>query len=222
MKNIASKVIALSLAAAFALATPAFAQGKEEKAPVNPYEQQYKDLKKLLKNMGATPSQASATQTQNGTLPNVFAKAIQGCTTDGYVFRMPYNLVFNFDELAAPADKNTPESEKSLFYRMVQPAPDSILGVSGTDKFIDALKAMTSGIHTSMKTVAGHLIDEAPSEFITRPIFNELAALAVEKITKEFSGRYGVTIKISPEQPRKQGGRCATAEVVEVPSAPAP
>lgn len=145
-------------------------------------------------------------------LPGIFARAVRGCTTDGYIFRMPYNLTFNMDEIAAPAAAGTPPESRSLFYRMVRPDPQSILGVTGTANFMDALKAMNESIDGAMQTVGGRLIDEVSSEFITRPIFNELAGYAIQNIASDIKQRYGVTVTIHAEQPRQQGqARCAVA-----------
>lgn len=146
-------------------------------------------------------------------LPGIFARAVRGCTTDGYIFRMPYNLTYNMDEIAAPSAAGTPPQQRSMFYRMVRPDPESLLGVTGTGNFMDALKAMNESIDSAMQTVGGRLIDEVSSEFITRPIFQELANYAIQNISNDIKARYGVTVTIHTEAPRQQGqARCPVVD----------
>lgn len=163
-----------------------------------------------------TDSNAGAGYTD---LPGVFSKAVRGCTVDGFVYRMPYKLTYNFDELGGISNANTPEDKKSLFYRMVKPDAEKLLGVSGTRDFLGALQAMDSSIHTSMQSISGHLIDEVNSDFIVRPIFNELMGIAVSKVTQEIKDKYGVTVVIHTEQPKRQGDLKCAAEAKD-PNAP--
>lgn len=144
-------------------------------------------------------------------LPGAFYKAVRGCSTDGQIYRLTYNLTINFDELAAPPGPNTPDHQKSLLHRLVQTNPESVLGVSGTDRFIEALKAITGGVHNSMQIIAGRLMDESTGEFMQRPLFVEVMNMAASEITTDFKDRYGVTITVRADQPRRQAGKCEPA-----------
>lgn len=260
MKKLASTSVALTLAAAFALAAiPSTAQDTAP-APVAGQQQQYEDLRSLIEQTGAQhdarradiaaairennpdiSDTALALQTERQLnnelaresaerwqslesdrqgaphidLPDAFFKAVRGCSTDGQIYRLTYNLTVNFDELAAPPGPNTPDHERSLLYRLVQPNPESILGVSGTDRFLEALQTMTEGVHNSMQVIAGRIMDESPGAFMERPIFTEVLELATREITEDFKDRYGVTITIRTDQPRQQAGACAPAALPE-------
>ena len=185
MKQMAHKAIAISLATTFALAAPAFAADTVAPSPAN-------DKTTMA-------------------LPDIFAKAVRGCTTDGYIYRMPYNIVIDFDDIGAVPDGQTPESEQSLLYRLSHMNPDATLGVSGTDAFMAALKAMTGSVDSAMQSVAGRLIDEASSAIITKPVFSETMKAAVEGIAGQTAKKYGVGITIETGEPKDQGGRCAVA-----------
>ncbi len=190
-----TSVAAITLAAAFAIAAPAFGEAAESTAQTTP----------------PATSQENKRAPNAIDLPAAFYKAVRGCTTDGYIYRLTYHLTVNIDELAAPSATDTPLRERSLLERLTQPNPESVLGVSGTDRFMEELKALTGDIHSSMQVLTGQLIDEASAEMLEEQSFKEIVALAAAQITEDIREKYGVTVTILPDSPRQQAGRCEPA-----------
>lgn len=134
-------------------------------------------------------------------MPEKFEKAVRGCTVDGYIYRIPYNLTVNETDVY------------DLFQRMTMMAPDATLGVSGTKEFFSLLKNVTGGIHTAMQSSIGPLIDEASSDIIADPAsFDPLLKSALETIMEGVEKRYDIRTVVTTGEPKKQGGRCAVAQ----------
>ncbi|MCB9991341.1 MAG: hypothetical protein H6867_08160 [Rhodospirillales bacterium] len=171
--------------------------------------------------MAGTPAVAEEPSQENKTeqtaLPDVFFKAVRGCSTDGYIYRMTYNLSVDFGSVAALSDEKALPHEKSLLDRHVQPNPDSVLGVSGTDRFMDTLNTITANIHNAMQVSAGTLIDRAESALIDQDSFGEIIKIATDQIATDIQEKYGVGITIHTSHPTKQeAGRCAPAAPPEL------
>jgi len=184
---------------------------KKENPALSPAELEKKAVQKLTEEHSR-----KVRNTQKGAshidLPDFFYKAVRGCTTDGNIYRITYNLTVNFDELAAAPGPQTPAHAKSLLHRTVQPNPDSILGVSGTDRFVETLKNMTGEIHDAMQVIAGRVIDESKAEALNKPNFNHTFEPKIKEITDSIYARYGVTVSVRTSPPKQQAGRCEPAE----------
>ncbi|PJB70558.1 MAG: hypothetical protein CO093_07920 [Alphaproteobacteria bacterium CG_4_9_14_3_um_filter_47_13] len=138
-------------------------------------------------------------------LPAAFEKSVRGCTTDGHVYRLSYNIAVNFDDIGA-----TPSSEEnaSLFFKTTKIAPETRLGVTGTNDFMATLKTIRADIHTAMQDMAGKLIDNSPSETIATPVFNELMKATTDTVSHGIKEKHNVTIIIETGAPKDQNARC--------------
>lgn len=149
----------------------------------------------------ALPSHAQTAAPAADGVTADFAKAVRGCTTDGYIYRLTYSV--EIDQAGA----------LTAYQNMVQPDQTSLLGVRGTAEFMQLLQAVRNSTDSAMQALVGPMIDEATAEIVTGPVFENLMAEARAQIAQNAQQRYGISVSIRTTPPREQGGRCPAANV---------
>ena len=138
-------------------------------------------------------------------LPDSLERYVRGCTIDGYIYRLPYNLSVDMNDL-------TPSSlgpdQEGLLDRIIKQDPDSLSGTNGSADFMQYLKDITENIHKAMQKKAGPLIDDATSELINDDLFTTLLQAVKNDISRDIEDRYEVTVSIQSAPAVQQGGRC--------------
>ncbi len=151
-------------------------------------------------------------ETGTHNLPDNFRQSVRGCTLDGFIYRMPYNISVDTSDLRAAYD------------RLVQADAGNILGYSGGARFMSFLDDITDDIHTGLQDTAGEIIDDTPANILE---WSDFAKRVLDPAAKDVSGPlsdvFNVTIAIHTGQPVRQGeARCAAVEGHEEPTIDVP
>lgn len=147
----------------------------------------------------APPVSSAGAPTPFLDLPAAFTKSVRGCTMDGKIARLFYNIAVNGDDL------NTAQNADLTL------DPQARLGAHGGDAHIARIKNLTAAIHAAMQEQAGSLLDKTQSEELTGTAFAKALEETAQKITNDTKTNHqiGVTLKLSV--PQKTGETCPAA-----------
>ena len=159
---------------------------------------------------------ALTAETQTGSdktpLPSQFANNVRGCTQDGLIYQMSYNIALDFNALGAFGNDDMAEDEISLFELKVLETNRHFSGITGTGDYMDALREMNNTLNYSMQRLTGGLIDSLPSTDINGETYAALMQSIVNSTEDGIAANFnGVDLDIIVEPARQLPGECGAA-----------
>lgn len=154
----------------------------------------------------------SQTEGHKTTMPEKFARTVRGCTQDGKIYQISYNIAADMAELGAFGNDNMPESESSMFETQVLDTNRHFSGVTGTDSYLETLGEINDSIDYSMQRLTGGLIDSISAEQINGDEYNALMTTIINSTEDGIAENYyNVDIDIIAQPAKQLPGECSPA-----------
>lgn len=159
-------------------------------------------------------AQTADTQTESHktVMPSQFEQSVRGCTQDGLIYQLKYNIALDFNALGAFGNDDMPESEVSLFELKVLETNRHFSGVTGTRDYMDALREMNNTLNYSMQRLTGGLIDSLASEEINGETYDALMTTIINSTEDGIAENFnGVDVDIVVQDATQLPGECGAA-----------
>ena len=180
--------------------------------PDRPVEEIRAEARNWIRDYMLAQTAETQTETNKVTLPSQFAHNVRGCTQDGLIYQMSYNIALDFNALGSFGNDDMAEEEVSLFELKVLETNRHFSGITGTGDYMDALREMNNSLNYSMQRLTGGLIDSLPSEEINGETYAALMQSIINSTEDGIAANFnGVDIDVIVADARQLPGECGAA-----------